>query len=192
MIARNIILMLFFPIAFSCATPQQTEIKENVNPKYETLRNGSRYVIYVADDKINHTEAAIEIENRIKEYVGDRGLVLVDFDQTSLANILRNNGQITEGQAKLVSSAADLIITGRYRNEDLKDDNINKAGTYRSRIRLSIAVTESNSAIEKGRFQETCEEIASSFESATIHAGVTCGDKVAKKVMEKLLYIYGK
>ena len=87
MITKYIILALFLHLTFSCASPQQLEIKENANPKYDVLRNGMRYVIYVADDKISHTEAAIEIENRIKEYLGDRGLVLVDFDQNSLANI---------------------------------------------------------------------------------------------------------
>jgi len=190
----------WLPIAFltfafaSCATPPApvAVVKENQNPKYEKLRAGLRYVIYIADSEQKHTEAAIEIENRIKTDLSSKGLVLVDFDQNSLANILRANGQVTEGQAKLVSSAADLIITGRYRAEALKDTNINKGGVFRSRLRLSLAVTESNSAIEKGRFQDECDELASSEESALMHAAIACGDKVSPKLVEKLLYIYGQ
>lgn len=179
----------------SCASTgkqEETTIKASKDPKYNSLNQGTRYVIYVANKDAVQTDASTEIEDRIKESLSEKGMVLVAFDQNELANILRNDGKVSESQAKLVSSAADIIVTGRYREERLEDKAINASGTFRTRIRLSVAVTESNSAIERGRFQETCEELANSFELAATHAAVTCGDKVALRVVDKLLYIYEK
>ena len=180
------ILLSFIAIAllFGCASAPANR-SEEFNP----IR-GKRYVIYVVNDKNQHTEAGIEIENRIKSILSDRGLLVVDFDSASVANFLKNDGGVAEGQAKRVASNADLIVTGRYVEEHLTDDNINKAGSFRSRLRASFAITETVSAIEKGRIQQDGQELANTFESATMHAAIAMGDQVGSKIVEKLLYIY--
>lgn len=162
---------------------------ENKSARYDNLR-GKRYVIYVANEKNQHIEAAIQIENRIKAVLADKGLLVVDFDPTSLSNFLKNDGSVGEGQAKRVASNADLIVTGRFTEEQMKDENINKTGTFRTRIRTSFAITETVSAIERGRIEEEQQEMANSFESAGQHAAIAIGKRVGALIVDKLLYIY--
>lgn len=181
---RKIIPSLIMLVSLvGCATA------ENRSSKYDSLR-GKRYVVYVADSKNAHTEAAVQIENRIKSALSDRGLLVVDFDQTSLANILKNDGSIAEGQAKRIASNADLIVTGRFSEDHLVDEAINKAGNYRSRLRASFAITETGTSIEKGRFEEEAQELANSYDSAAVHSGIVLGKKAGDRIVEKLLYVY--
>lgn len=191
----TVTLPILFSLVASCVStppPKPKPVKERVAAKYNEIRN-KRYVVFIEEESGVRSKTARIVEARIRSTMTRKGLTVVDFHQSSVANYLRADGRITDSFAKSVASTADLIIAGRIDVENIDDADINggKDGTYRSRITSSLAITESNSAIEKARLEEVeVQELAKTHKSATKHAAKSLGTALGEAVIGKLLYVY--